>query len=229
MAERFNAAVLKTVEDASPPRVRISASPPIVVQKALLKARLFCCKHVENTNAELAELWERSSTPSERQTAVCRLPEAMSAGAAQRSAANLCLSANCCSKLSERRLFRKDCRNTSGNDSKRSRLSVWYSVFNAITFNVILRRERSELSGESRNIISIFFKRIYHPGYSANSLRSKPSVTCVVRSMIEMLGVLAIIAALSIVVQKVTRRKSLRVTFYQPIFCVFSFSYSRLK
>ena len=67
MAERFNAAVLKTVEDASPPRVRISASPPIVVQKALLKARLFCCKHVENTNAELAELWERSSTPSERQ------------------------------------------------------------------------------------------------------------------------------------------------------------------
>ena len=83
VAERFNAAVLKTVEDASPPRVRISASPPIVVQKALLKARLFCCKHVENTNAELAELWERSSTPSERQTAVCRLPEAMSAGAAQ--------------------------------------------------------------------------------------------------------------------------------------------------
>lgn len=45
VAERFNAAVLKTVEDASPPRVRISASPPIVVQKALLKARLFCCKH----------------------------------------------------------------------------------------------------------------------------------------------------------------------------------------
>ena len=36
VAERFNAAVLKTVEDASPPRVRISASPPIVVQKALV-------------------------------------------------------------------------------------------------------------------------------------------------------------------------------------------------
>ena len=49
------------------------------------------------------------------------------------------------------------------------------------------------------------------------------------RSMIEILGVLAIIAVLSIVVQKVTRRKSLLVTFYQPIFCVFSFSYSRLK
>ncbi len=49
------------------------------------------------------------------------------------------------------------------------------------------------------------------------------------RSMIEMLGVLAIITVLSIVVQKVTRRKSLLVTFYQPIFCVFSFSYSRLK
>ena len=30
MAEWFNAAVLKTVEGASPPRVRISASPPIV-------------------------------------------------------------------------------------------------------------------------------------------------------------------------------------------------------
>lgn len=29
MAEWFNAAVLKTVEGASPPRVRISASPPI--------------------------------------------------------------------------------------------------------------------------------------------------------------------------------------------------------
>ena len=29
MAEWFNAAVLKTVEGATPPRVRISASPPI--------------------------------------------------------------------------------------------------------------------------------------------------------------------------------------------------------
>ena len=41
MAERFNAAVLKTVEDASPPRVRISASPPIVVQKALVTQGFF--------------------------------------------------------------------------------------------------------------------------------------------------------------------------------------------
>ena len=30
VAERFNAAVLKTVVGASPPRVRISASPPII-------------------------------------------------------------------------------------------------------------------------------------------------------------------------------------------------------
>ena len=29
VAERFNAAVLKTVEGASPPRVRISVSPPL--------------------------------------------------------------------------------------------------------------------------------------------------------------------------------------------------------
>ena len=41
VAEWFNAAVLKTVEDASPPRVRISASPPIVVQKALLMQGFF--------------------------------------------------------------------------------------------------------------------------------------------------------------------------------------------
>ena len=32
VAEWFNAAVLKTVEGATPPRVRISASPPIVEQ-----------------------------------------------------------------------------------------------------------------------------------------------------------------------------------------------------
>ena len=49
------------------------------------------------------------------------------------------------------------------------------------------------------------------------------------RSMIEMLGVQPISASPPIVVQKATRRKSLLVTFYQPIFCVFSFSYSRLK
>ena len=41
VAEWFNAAVLKTVEDASPPRVRISASPPIVVQKALVTQGFF--------------------------------------------------------------------------------------------------------------------------------------------------------------------------------------------
>lgn len=57
VAERFNAAVLKTVEDASPPRVRISASPPIVVKKSLASARLFCCcKHGAETNVWLAKL-----------------------------------------------------------------------------------------------------------------------------------------------------------------------------
>ena len=35
MAEWFNAAVLKTVEGAIPPRVRISASPPLKQKKAL--------------------------------------------------------------------------------------------------------------------------------------------------------------------------------------------------
>ena len=47
---------------------------------------------------------------------------------------------------------------------------------------------------------SKFLKWIYHFGHSANSLHSKPSVTgnCVGRSMIEMLGVLAIIAVLSV-------------------------------
>ena len=129
MAERFNAAVLKTVEDASPPRVRISASPPIVVQKALLKARLFCCKHVENTNAELAELWERSSTPSERQTVVCRLPEAMSAGAAQRSAANLCLSANCCSKSAKQlNYFYFSNSDLSGNNASKKSFPLFLSL-----------------------------------------------------------------------------------------------------
>ena len=39
MAERFNAAVLKTVEGATPPRVRISFSPP--VKKAPLKRGVF--------------------------------------------------------------------------------------------------------------------------------------------------------------------------------------------
>ena len=39
MAEWFNAAVLKTVEGATPPRVRISASPPI--KKPDFDVRLF--------------------------------------------------------------------------------------------------------------------------------------------------------------------------------------------
>ncbi len=36
------------------------------------------------------------------------------------------------------------------------RLNVCCKFFNTTTFNVILRRERSELSGESRNIMAIF-------------------------------------------------------------------------
>ncbi len=54
--------------------------------------------------------------------------------------------------------------------------------------------------GRVFSICCKFFNRMYHPGHSANSLRSKPSVTgnCVGRSMIEMLGVLAIIAVLSV-------------------------------
>ena len=39
VAERFNAAVLKTVEGATPPRVRISASPPVRISRQ--KWRLF--------------------------------------------------------------------------------------------------------------------------------------------------------------------------------------------
>ena len=72
--------------------------------------------------------------------------------------------------------FRQDCRNRlcvmSGNDCKRQKLSICCQ----------------------------FFKRMYHTGHSANSLCSKPSVTgnCVGRSMIEMLGVLAIIAVLTV-------------------------------
>ncbi len=74
--------------------------------------------------------------------------------------------------------FRQDCRNKSGNDGCWGcLLSVCCSVFNASTLSVILRRERSELSGESRNITSIFMNRIYHSGHSANSLRSKPRMT----------------------------------------------------
>ena len=43
VAERFNAAVLKTVEGASPPRVRISASPPIIENVlSEMEGRFFC-------------------------------------------------------------------------------------------------------------------------------------------------------------------------------------------
>lgn len=50
------------------------------------------------------------------------------------------------------------------------------------------------------NLKNSLLKWMCHHGHSANSLRSKPSVTgnCVGRSMIEMLGVLAIIAVLSV-------------------------------
>ena len=39
--------------------------------------------------------------------------------------------------------------------------------------NVILRRERSELSGESRNIMALSLNRMHHPGSSANELTLK--------------------------------------------------------
>ena len=68
VAERFNAAVLKTVEDASPPRVRISASPPIVVQKALDYQGFFVIHSKIFPLYQLAELWDKSSTTSERRT-----------------------------------------------------------------------------------------------------------------------------------------------------------------
>ena len=67
----------------------------------------------------------------------------------------------------------------------------------------MLEREHSELSRASRNKKSIFFKRMYHTGSSANELALKAkddhrSVLQSGRSMIEMLGVLAIIAVLSV-------------------------------
>ncbi len=63
---------------------------------------------------------------------------------------------------------------------------------------VMSGNDRCRVFGHS--ICCKFLKRMYHPGHSTNSLRSKPSVTgnCVGRSMIEMLGVLAIIAVLSV-------------------------------
>ena len=67
VAEWFNAAVLKTVEDASPPRVRISASPPIVVQKALLMQGFFVVSTELNQPQVMPNSGRRSSTTSERQ------------------------------------------------------------------------------------------------------------------------------------------------------------------
>ena len=68
------------------------------------------------------------------------------------------------------------------------------------SLNVMFACEHRELPQASRNIIPILSKRMYHIGHSSNSLRSKPNVTgnCVGRSMIEMLGVLAIIAVLTV-------------------------------
>ena len=48
---------------------------------------------------------------------------------------------------------------------------VFSPFFSAL--NVILRRERSELSGESRNITSLSLNLMYHPGSSANELTLK--------------------------------------------------------
>ena len=78
--------------------------------------------------------------------------------------------------LFKRSMLSQDCRNASGNDGCCGRwLSVCYQ----------------------------FFKRIYHPGSSANELSLKAkddykSVLQLGRSMIEMLGVLAIIGVLSV-------------------------------
>lgn len=68
------------------------------------------------------------------------------------------------------------------------------------SLNVMFACEHRELPQASRNIMPILSKRMYHLGHSANFLRSKSNVTgnCVGRSMIEMLGVLAIIAVLTV-------------------------------
>ena len=103
--------------------------------------------------------------------------------------------------LLKRSMFRQDCRNASGNDGCWGCVfNTCCNVFNASSINVMLACEHSELPRASRNIMAILLNRMYHPEHSANSLRSKPSVTgnCVGRSMIEMLGVLAIIAVLSV-------------------------------
>ena len=58
-------------------------------------------------------------------------------------------------------------------------------VFNTSALNVILERERSELPRGSRNITSLSLNRMYHPGCSANSLRSKPSMTIIADSSVD--------------------------------------------
>ena len=112
--------------------------------------------------------------------------------------------------LLKRSMFRQDCRNTSGNDGCWGCLfNTCCNVFNASSLNVMLACEHSELPRASGNIMAILLNRMYHPGHSANSLRSKPSVTgnCVGRSMIEMLGVLAIIAVLSVCAKQICNVK----------------------
>ena len=61
VAERFNAAVLKTVEGASPPRVRISAFPPI--KNIDLVSVFFFVDEKRDKNSG-----KKSSTASERRT-----------------------------------------------------------------------------------------------------------------------------------------------------------------
>ena len=53
VAEWFNAAVLKTVEGASPPRVRISASPPMK-EKRPFEVVFFC---IIKKAAQCEPLW----------------------------------------------------------------------------------------------------------------------------------------------------------------------------
>ena len=74
--------------------------------------------------------------------------------------------------LFKRSMFTQDSRNKSENDGCWGR---WFNTF------------------------GLFFKRIYHTGFSANELTLKAkNDNCVGRSMIEMLGVLAIIGVLSV-------------------------------
>lgn len=115
----------------------------------------------------------------------------------------------------------------SGNDSKRRRLNTCCSVFNATTFNVMLACEHSELSRASRNKMAIFLNAAnsitsrlfsvtsendwcmgrwlgvccnsFNPPHLALLRHSLPQGARENgRSMIEMLGVLAIIGVLSV-------------------------------